>query len=304
MEIINLLNYKETRFNTAIALGNFDGIHVGHQELIKTMMAKAKDLGLKSSLLLFESHTKATIDSNKPKMITTNEQKFKIAEELGVDIVYIVKFDDKIMRLSAEEFIKDIIIEKMNGKLVVVGFDYRFGYEASGDSDYLVELGKKYEIGVEVLSPIYDDNKIISSTTIRELIAGGNMLKVKEVLGRPYSIVGQVIHGKNRGNKLGFPTANIESNNNYVTPKEGVYATNAIVNGERYLSATNIGYNPTFNEGILKIETYILDFNESIYGEIIEIEFIEFLRSDMKFNNTEDLVKQMKSDIDIVKQRY
>lgn len=304
MEIINLLNYKETRFNTAIALGNFDGIHIGHQQLIKNMITKAKELGLKSSLLLFESHTKATIDSNKPKMITTNEQKFKIAEELGVDIIYMVKFDDKIMKLSAEEFIKDIIIEKMNGKLVVVGFDYRFGYKASGNSDYLLELGKKYNINVEVLNPVYNNNKIISSTTIRELIIDGNMIKVKEILGRPYSIIGKVIHGKNRGNKLGFPTANIEANNNYVIPKEGVYVTNVIVQGNRYLSATNIGYNPTFNEGILKIETHILEFKETIYDEIIEIEFIEFLRGDMKFNNKDDLINQMKNDIDMIKQRY
>jgi riboflavin kinase/FMN adenylyltransferase len=304
MEIINLLNYKETRFNTAIALGNFDGIHIGHQQLIKNMITKAKTLGLKSSLLLFESHTKATIDSNKPKMITTNEQKFKIAEELGVDIIYMVKFDDKIMKLSADDFIKDIIIEKMNGKLVVAGFDYRFGYKALGNSDYLLELGKKYNINVEVLNPVYNDNKIISSTTIRELIISGNMIKVREILGRSYSIIGKVIHGKNRGNKLGFPTANIEANNNYVIPKEGVYITNVIIKGKRYLSATNIGYNPTFNEGILKIETHILGFKETIYDEIIEIQFIEFLRGDMKFNNKDDLINQMKNDIDTIKQRY
>lgn len=304
MEIINLLNYKEIRFNTAIALGNFDGIHIGHQKLIKTMIAKSRKLGIKSSLLLFENHTKATIDSNKPKMITTNEQKFKIAEGLGIDIIYIVKFDEKIMKLSAEEFIRDIIIEKMNGKLVVVGFDYRFGYKASGNAEYLLDLGRKYNIDVEVLDPIYDNNKVISSTTIRELIIDGDMIKVAEVLGRPYSIIGEVISGKNRGNKLGFPTANIEADNNYVVPKNGVYMSNAIVNGKKYISATNIGYNPTFNENMLKIETHILGFEGIIYGETIEVEFIEFLRDDMKFENKEDLINQMKIDIDMIKQRY
>jgi len=225
MEIIELSNYNETRFNTAIALGNFDGIHIGHQELIKTMISKSKELGIKSSLLLFKSHTKSIINNSKPKMITNNQQKFKIAKDLGVDIIYILNFDDKIMKLSGEDFIKDIIINKMNGKLLVVGFDYRFGYKASGDSKYLMKLGKDYNIGVIVLDPIYRDKDIISSSNIRSLIADGNISLSSKMLGRPYSIIGKVIPGKNRGNKLGFPTANIEPIDNYVIPKNGVYMT-------------------------------------------------------------------------------
>jgi len=145
MEIIDLLNYNETRYKTAIALGNFDGIHIGHQKLIKTMIDESKRLDLKSSLLLFKNHTKTVIDNIKPQMITSNNQKFEIAEELGVDIIYLLDFDDKIMKLSADEFIKDIIIGKMNGKSVTVGFDYRFGHKASGDANYLSELGQKYD---------------------------------------------------------------------------------------------------------------------------------------------------------------
>ena len=304
MEIINLLNYKETRFNTAIALGNFDGFHMGHQKLIKTMVSKSKDLGLKSSLLLFENHTKAMTDSNKPRMITTNQQKFKIAEELGIDVIYITDFDEKLMKLSGEEFVQDIIIGKMNGKSVVVGFDYKFGYKASGDSQYLLELGKKYDIDVEVLDPIYNEEEVISSTIIRELIMEGDMKKVDEMLGRPYAIIGKVIPGKNRGNKLGFPTANMEAYSNYVVPKTGVYASNTIIDGKRYLSATNIGYNPTFGEDILKIETHILDFNGNIYEKVIEVEFIDYLRGDIRFNNKDDLINQMKSDIETIKNRY
>lgn len=223
MEIIDLLNYNETRFNTAIALGNFDGIHIGHQQLIETMVSKSKKLGIKSSLLLFKSHTKAIIDNNKPKMITNNQQKFKIAENLGVDIIYLLDFDDKIMKLSGEEFVKNIIIDKMNGKLVVVGFDYRFGYKASGNAEYLMELGKKYGVDVIVVDPIYNANEVISSSIIRDLIANGNIVDASNMLGRPYSILGRVIPGKNRGTKLGFPTANIEPIDNYVIPKNGVY---------------------------------------------------------------------------------
>lgn len=304
MEIIDLLNYNETRFNTAIALGNFDGIHIGHQQLIKTMISKSKELGIKSSLLLFKSHTKTIVDNNRPNMITNNKQKFKIAEELGIDIIYLLDFDDKIMKLSGQEFVKDIIINKMNGKLLVVGFDYRFGYKASGDSNYLMELGKKYGIDVIVLDPVYENNEIISSSSIRELIANGNIMDVLNILGRPYSIIGKVIPGKNRGNKLGFPTANIEPIDNYVIPKNGVYMTNTIIDNNRYISATNIGYNPTFNEDVLKIETYILNFEGNIYGKTLEIEFLDFLRDDIKFETKEDLIKQMKIDIEMIKLRH
>lgn len=304
MEIIDLLNYNETRYKTSIALGNFDGIHIGHQKLIKTMVLKSKEIGLKSSLLLFKTHSKTIIDNSNPQMITNNDQKFQIAKDLGVDIIYLIDFNEELMNLSAEEFVENIIIEKMNGKLVVVGFDYRFGYKASGDPNYLSELGKKYDFEVIVLNPVYENEKIISSSTIRELISSGKMIEASKILGRPYSIFGKVISGKNRGNKLGFPTANIEPTNSYIIPKSGVYMTNTIINNKRYLSATNIGYNPTFNENTLKIETHILDFSENIYGDILNIEFIDFIRDDIKFDNIDNLIDQMKNDIEWIKNRH
>lgn len=304
MEIIDLLNYNETRFKTAIALGNFDGIHIGHQELIKNMIKKSKELGLKSSLLLFKSHTKSIIDKNKPNVITSNEQKLKIAKNLGIDIVYLLDFNEEVMKLSGQKFIKDIILDKMNGKLLVVGFDYRFGYKALGDAKYLVDIGNKNNIDVIVQSPVCKNDEVISSTIIRKLIIDGKMKNVSGLLGRPYSIIGEVIQGSNRGNKLGFPTANINPIDNYVIPKTGVYVTNSIIDNKKYISATNIGYNPTFNENILKIETYIIGFEENIYGKFFEIEFIDFLRDDIKFNNINDLINQMKLDIDMIKFRY
>lgn len=304
MEILDLLEYKEKRFNTAIALGNFDGLHLGHQKLINSMVAKSREIGVKPSLLLFKSHTKETINKNSPKIITNNEQKFKIAESLGIELIYLLDFDEKLMKLSGEEFIRNIILEKMNGKLVTIGFDYRFGYKASGDSNCLVELGNKYDFEVIVVDPVYIDNKVVSSSSIRELISLGKVEESGKKLGRPYTLMGKVVPGSNRGNKLGFPTANIELIDNYVVPKTGVYLTNTIVDNKRYVSATNIGYNPTFNENVLKIETHILDFEDNIYGKLIEIEFIEFMRDDIKFNKPEDLIEQMKLDIELIKNRY
>ena len=304
MEIIELLNYKEIRFQTAIALGNFDGIHIGHQELIKSVVAKSKELGIKSSLLLFKEHTKAIIDNSKPYMITNNYQKFNIARELGVDIVYLIDFNSELMSLSPEEFVKDIIIDKMNGKLVIVGFDYRFGHKASGDTTFLKELSEKHKFDLLIVNPVLKNEKIVSSTGIREMISLGKMYDVSKMLGRPYSIIGTVVHGKNRGNKLGFPTANIKPVDNYIIPKTGVYFTNTTIENKKYISATNIGYNPTFNENILKIETYILDFTGDLYDKSIEIEFIDFLRDDIKFDNKEALINQMEEDIKLIKNRH
>lgn len=299
MEIIKLLNYKENRFNTAVALGNFDGIHIGHQDLIKIMVIKAKEKGLKPSLLLFDTHTKSVLDTDSPQCITDIDQKIEIVEKLGVEIIYIIKFDKELMKLTADEFISKILIEKMNAKLIVVGFDYRFGYKASGDSDYLKKLSTEYDFDLEVLNPVKNEGVIVSSSHIRQLIKEGKMEEVETVLQRPYSILGEVIQGASRGSKLGFPTANIDLKDNYVVPRSGVYKTYTEVDGKLYNSATNIGYNPTFNkkDKILKFETYILDFNENIYGKTIKVYFKRHIRDDIKFNNVDDLVSQMKLDI-------
>lgn len=296
MEIIDLSKKQENIFNTAIALGNFDGIHIGHQNLIKTMISRAEDLGLKSSVLLFKNHTRRIINKDAPHKITSIEQKMKIIESLGVEIIYILDFNEDLMKLTPEDFIKKILIEKTNSKLIVVGFDYRFGYKASGDANYLIKLSEELDFKVNVLGPVKDKGVIISSSNIRHLIRAGEVEKVKQILGREYSIIGQVIKGANRGHILGFPTANIKAED-YVMPKTGVYKTITIVDNKEYISATNIGYNPTFENKELKFENHILDFGQNIYGKNIEVKFIAFIRDDIRFDNKEQLIEQMKMDI-------
>lgn len=301
MEIIDLSNYKEIRFHTGIALGNFDGIHLGHQKLIKAMVEKSKINNLKPALLLFKKHTKSLIKSEEPKVITSIQQKIEILKDLGVEIVYLIDFDKKLMKLSGEEFIKNIIIDKMNTKFIMIGFDYRFGYKASGNSKDLIEFGKKYSIDVKILDPVYNKREIISSSNIRNLISLGKVKEAAEILGRDYSVIGKVIKGDNRGTDLGFPTANIELIDNYIIPKNGVYMTNTIIDNKKYISATNIGYNPTFGNKNLKFETHILDFEDDIYNKTIEVEFNSFIRDDIKFNDINDLIHQMKLDIEWIK---
>ncbi len=304
MEIIDAMRKSENKYGTAVALGNFDGVHLGHQYLLKSNIEKARNKNLKPSVLVFKNHTKTVLSKDKKfkiDILTSYDEKIRLLEELGVEIIYVMDFNEQIMKLSPEQFIKNILVERLNAKLITVGFDYRFGYKAQGDSNYLKELGKINGFDVNIIGPVYIDDEIVSSTIIRNLIIKGNIAKANKFLGRNYSFIGTVIKGSSRGRKLGFPTANISLNDRYVIPKIGVYKTFTHVDNRRFLSLTNIGYNPTFNEKELKIETYILDFNKDIYGSIIKIEFVEFIRDDIKFNTVEELKNQMNKDLLYIK---
>jgi len=304
MKIIDAMNSSEKKYVTAVALGNFDGIHIGHQYLLKSNIEKAKEENLKPSVLIFKNHTKTILkkDENfKIDILTSFEEKIQLLKELGIEIVYVMDFNEQIMKLSPELFIKNILLDRLNAKLVTVGFDYRFGYKAQGDSNYLKELGKANGFVVNVIDPVYVEGEIVSSTIIRNLIINGYIEKANKLLGRNYCLIGTVIKGRSRGRKLGFPTANIRLNDRYVIPKTGVYKTFTYVDNSKFLSLTNIGYNPTFNEKNLKIETYILDFDEDIYDSIIKIEFMEFIRDDIKFNSVEELKNQMHKDVLYIK---
>ena len=301
MELINIENYIETRFKTAIALGNFDGVHLGHQKLITDMISNANSQGIKSSVLLFENHTKAFLDGTGPALISSPEQKNHLISELGVEIIYSMEFNEDVMKLSPEEFVIEILLKKLNAKAIVVGTDYRFGHKASGDSKLLKELGALYAFEVEIVQPVYINDEIVSSTKIRKYLSEGRIEIAKSLIGRDYTISGKVVAGKKIGNKLGFPTANIEPNINCVVPKNGVYRTVTIVDNKSYISATSVGYNPTFKESAIKIESHIIDFSDDIYGKTIELVFKEYIREEIKFESIELLQKQILNDILYVK---
>lgn len=303
METINVENYTETRFNTAIALGNFDGVHIGHQKLVLEMIAMANENKLRKSILLFENHTKSFLDGVGPRLLTSPEQKKDLIMDLGVDTVYSMQFNENIMKLSPERFVSDILVNKLRVKVIVVGTDYRFGHKASGDSKLLQEIGKGYGIEVKIFEPIYYNNEIVSSTRIRNSLINSDLEDAKVMLARDYSIYGKVVPGKKIGNKLGFPTANIQPNVNYVLPKNGVYSTLTLVDNIKYLSATSVGFNPTFKEKSIKIESHIIDFEADIYEKIVELKFIEYLRPEIKFDTIELLKKQINTDIIRVKNR-
>lgn len=305
MEIINLNSegYKEERFNTAIALGNFDGIHVAHKKLIVDMVYDANKTGLKPGILLFNTHSRGIITGKSPSLLTSNKQKVEILKGLGVEIIYTINFDEDLMKLSPSEFVKQILVEKLNVKSICVGFDYRFGFKASGNVDNLKKMGEIYNFKVIVIDPIYKGN-VVSSTRIRNLIKEGKIEESNELLGRQYSIIGKIVDGNKMGSKLGFPTANLEPEENYIIPKIGIYETQIILDGKSYIGATSVGTNPTFKNQGIKIENHILDFKGNIYGKTMEVKFIRYLRDEIKFENIEDLKGQINKDINDIKSRY
>lgn len=281
----------------AVSLGYFDGVHAGHQKLMKRNIELSKKYGLTPSVLLFKENKDVSIKEDK-EYISSLEDKIEILSQLGIKTFCLINFDEKFMKLSAREFIQKIIAEKLNAKYIIVGNDYKFAYKASGDVQTLKEYEKIYMYETDVVDfEMEDDRQKISSNHIRDFIRQGKISLANKYLNRPYKIRGQVESGAKRGRTMNFPTANLHLSFNYVMPRDGVYLTRTNVLGKSYYGLTNIGSNPTFETSqIKKIETFIFDFHENIYGENISIEFIEFFRPDYKFNSAEELVDQMNED--------
>ena len=280
-----------------VTLGYFDGVHLGHQKLMKRNVDLSKKYGLTPSILLFKENTSTSVKDEK-HYLSSLEDKVEILSQLGIKTFCLVNFDENFMKLSPKDFIKTIIAEKLNAKIIIVGDDYRFGYKASGNVDTLKEYEDIFAYKTDVVDfEMEDDHEKISSGHIRDMVRQGEIRKANKYLGRPYKMRGKVVHGRRRGRLLNFPTANLELSFPYVMPRDGVYLTVTNIRGEHHYGLTNIGSNPTFEEDDdKKIETFIFDFNQSIYDENISVEYIEFLRPDYKFNSAEELIAQMDKD--------
>ncbi len=305
MKILQIDMNCKAEENSIIALGNFDGVHTGHQKLIKQTIKRAKEKNVKASILIFRENTEKTIkgeNSNK-KLLTSNSYKYEILQSLGIDLIYEIKFDEAFMKLDPEVFLNDFLYKNLKVKGIVVGYDYRFGYKARGDLESLKSFTDKKNISLDIIEAYKKNGKVVSSTLIRSLVENGSVGEAQGLLGRPFAIIGRVSHGKNLGKKMGFPTANIMPKKQYILPKYGVYDTDVIIDNKKYKAATSVGNNPTFkNEGV-KIEANILDFNQDVYGKIIRIDFIKRLRDMLVFDNVEDLFEQIKRDVAIIRNR-
>lgn len=279
---------------TAVALGNFDGLHIAHLEIIKNAVKYARANDLKSGVLLFEKNTNIVI-GKKTDIITSNREKIDIIKNAEVDFVFFENFDDDFMKKTPQEF-AEYLVKKLNVKAVFIGYDYTFGHKAAGNVELLKELGTQYGFKVFVTNPVSFDGEIVSSTSIRKYIKSGITEKVTSMLGRYYSICGKVATGLQNGRKMHFPTANVECDLNTLLPSDGVYVGITAINGSRYRSIINVGRNLTFDAKRKTVESHIIDFDDDIYGENIRIEFIKKLRDVIKFDNINDLKEQINFD--------
>lgn len=300
---IEYIKNIDIKHDSVISIGNFDGIHIGHTELINKTVDYAKINNLKSIIFSFDIHPQNIISKTKIQNLISNDEKKNILYEMGVDFVLFVPFDEELKNTSAYDFCDNILIKKLKVRKLILGEDAKFGkerLEAKNIKDYLEKKG----VDVELVPLVLIEGKRISSTLIREYILNGNFKEVKNYLGHNFKIKGRVVHGKNRGSlELGFPTANISVGDDIIKPPIGVYETIVNYDNKKYKGATNIGKNPTFGENNLTIETFILDFDKLIYDEVIEIEFVEKIRDEIKFSKKEDLILQMKEDVEKIRSK-
>ncbi len=293
MEILRDGEFLE---NTSICIGNFDGVHKGHKELIEKTVSFTGDL--KSVVYTFFPHP-SYVFGDSLKKICSEEKKDELIKSAGADILYKEKCNREFLSMSPDDFAKNVIKERLGAKKVVVGYDFTFGKDSLGNSESLKKLGEKYGFEVYVLEPVKTSwGEEIKSSAIRKYINDGDFAKVYSMLGRAHSYEGVVESGKKLGRKLGFPTANIFCSDDMVLPEYGVYATVTKAGGKRFFSVSNVGINPTVETGNrVKIETYIQDFCEDIYGKSIEIEFYEKIRKEEKFESVELLREKIDKDV-------
>lgn len=301
MDIINDLHKIKINKFTAVTIGNFDGIHLGHQDIINKTISIAKEKKLKSVVFSFSNHPVNYFTKNKLKNIMTLEEKYSYILKFGIDIFINIPFDENIIRFTPQDYVNYILINKLNAKEIIVGHDFKFGNSRCGNAQTLLEFGKENDFNVTVVNPVKIDNTRVSSTLIRNLIQDGKVDTVKDFLGREYGLKGEVIHGKKIGRKLGFPTVNMRVNEEILIPKIGVYQSIVKIKDKYYDGATNIGYNPTINDSVFSIETHIIDFSGNLYNKNIEIFFVRRLRNEIKFNNLDELKRRLSMDVDNIR---
>ena len=279
---------------TAVALGNFDGVHKGHQMLIRECVAAANEKGLQPSVFTFPNHPVNEIAGKVViKNIMTFEEKAEQLEKLGVENLFAPVFDDTIRTKSARAFVEDILVDSFHTKHAVCGFNYHFGYKAEGDADRLQELGRELGYGVTVVPEIRINGNTVSSTLIRQVIDEGRIDEYTDYTGRLYCIDGKVVQGRHLGRRIGFPTVNLSLDSSEAFPKNGVYITLTTVDNMKYHSITNVGNKPTVGEFAKNAETHIFNFSGDLYGRDVRIEFIRMLRPERKFDNLEDLQQEI-----------
>jgi len=302
--IQNLHDLPNTLRGGAITIGNFDGVHRGHARLIDELAASAKRVGGPAIVFTFDPHPVRLLrPEHAPPPLTWTDRKAELLASLGVDALIAYPTDDALLALSPSEFFADIVETKLAAKAMVEGPNFFFGKKRSGDISTLATLCEAADIHLNIVQPVETGGEFVSSSRIRNLIANGDLKQANAFLTQPYRIRGMVTHGAARGARIGFPTANLDAVDTLL-PGVGVYAGAAEVAGKNYAAAINIGPNPTFGEDARKIEAHLLDFNDSIYGQPLEVEFFVKLRDTTPFNSLQELQDQLAKDVAATRQMF
>jgi riboflavin kinase/FMN adenylyltransferase len=298
MKIIRgIKNYTEKLPRPVLTLGNFDGVHLGHQSIFRKLVERAKEINGTSMAFTFEPHPlKVLAPERSPRLLNTFHAKMRLFERAGIEVVVCANFTRSFADQNPEDFGRDVLHELIGVKEVYIGYDYAFGKGREGSIDSLKRMGEAWGFVVGVIEPVRVDGMVVSSSAVRDLLSKGRVGEAARLLGRPYAIEGEVVHGAHRGHTLGFPTANLKTSNEMI-PVFGVYAVLVRVAGRTMKGVASIGIRPTFDSGPVSIEVYLFEFHDDLYGKEMEVLFIKHLRGEEKFADAEALVRQIRKDV-------
>jgi riboflavin kinase/FMN adenylyltransferase len=293
----------EPLVRTVLTIGNFDGVHLGHREIFRRVVDKARELDGQSVVVTFEPHPLRVLAPEKaPLRLNTPEEKIRLLGASCIDILVVLNFDHRLAEMSAEAFVRDILVGKLGVRHLIVGYDYAFGRDRQGDTAFLASQAAIHGFTLEVLEAVRAEQQAHSSTMIRKYLGEGRVADAVKVLGRNFTLDGRVVHGEGRGRKLGFPTANLDTEKE-ILPRDGVYAVKVKWREEYYDAVINIGRRPTFDHGAPTLEIHLIDFNGDLYGERLRIYFVDRLRDEQRFPSVAALQSAVLSDIDRARDR-
>ena len=293
--------FRKVNSGSVVALGCFDGVHIGHSKIISSAVELAKEMSLESVVWSFQAPPKSFLSGQGANALTTLEEKKSLMRALGVNVFICAPFNEKIARLSPYEFFDEILVKRLNARHIFCGFNYRFGYKGGGDAELLRSLCEKAQISLTVFDEISIDNGAVSSSAIRAYLVNGEMELAERMLGRPFFLRGRVIDGQHLGRVLGFPTVNQDVPRDKMSVRSGVYLTRVKIGRTVKYGITNIGMRPTVNGTMPVCETHIFDFNGNLYGKMITVEFLRFIRGERKFDSLNELTEQIEKDVNTAK---
>lgn len=298
MKIYNNVSEFDSSIPTVVTIGTFDGVHLGHRKIIQRLVDSAKKESLQTALLTFYPHPRMVLQqSSDLKLINTIDERKLILEETGLEHLIVHPFTLEFSRLTAREYVEDILVKGLNAKKIVIGYDHHFGRNRTADIEDLKAFGKEYDFEVDEISKQDIEDVAVSSTKIRRSLEEGDLEKANEYLTRPFFLSGDIVKGKGLGRNMGYPTANLKVKESYkLIPKEGVYVVASMIDGDKRFGMMNIGTNPTVGGQERSIETYFFDLDMDLYGKHLHIQLLKRIRSEVKFDGLQALIKAMKAD--------